>query len=1583
MLLKDKRFKYAVLVVVLLIGSYYLYNLMASADEYNNKLAIGYVSMDKIDTGTESWSNDGLDYNSEVGYKKITGYTAGNDSNADNRLVRSFDTITYHFSVSLQGKNNYADAYNRTVTVDVELPDEIKDYVACERNVKAGQKNCKKEIKNVNVDTAGRGGTTSGSITLYVLGAPNGTLISPKFTIQESTNTDSDYKVVLGNANLSYQTDELNGNENYNYGYNYSYEDEELQKGSNFSNYMPTVVSSQTTATSLNVHVRGQNEGYGPSVEGQKATYKDMVGRYLTYEIISYIGTGDVKGLKMPKGDISFDINLSQNGTIQTVGFENNWLRSYENASVGAIEPVVLAIPYGSSIPYNGNISLTNVDDSNYKVTIKDYGITFDSATNNAIGKELTGIKVINSYALTIFSPRKNATGDSENDGKNDITATMTLSNFSAKDTENMNMFNSNSSKTATAINKYYEVIDYTLKGEFYNSSDSKLSNHNGENGYGSVSKGETVKYKTTFNYKKTGSSQGLKEVIKVNTNAFRVVPVGDKDVNIKVETSSGKKLSADDFEVKFVTGNYTKENYSATNYDASILDSRLGSEDAGAIQTKCSVVNSKLSDPNNTEYNIDNYINLYGGPCIKANDGVETVYDRIYDAKEDEKEIPITKVIIQTKKGVILPDDAVVTVDIGIRVRNVSDLTQTYQITSMAMSSDYDKELTYYAPRVNMSDDAYSVASAYNYSRTIYNGSNVVSNDVAAVWGDSLRIVNFTSREIVTVTNKNKDGSLKNKFKSSDSEVINYNVKTVISDENMAVGADDVWYINHLIVRVTVPKWLEYIPDASLGKPTVEQDGENTVLTYTLPYTKPNQKIPEINFKAMVKPNAPSVGVEQTVESVVEAININGERDDSYFSDLRGSYTIYVSGVNNIILKQSYGDDKSVVEKDEEFVYSLYGYNNSPATVTDYSILDILPYDGDKNGSSFKGNYKVKVEVPSSLGNAKVLCSKQNPKEIIEEVDTKSNKFEECDITKDYVEATAIKVINITAVKDAYFDPIKVHIQPNGNKYSDKYFNEFFGANETYDQMKSNLLKVRVVSRSISGRVFIDQNENGIEDANDKYKENVSLTLYKLDSDNNLSEAGNAVTDKEGKYKFKDLESGRYKVRSAYDNKLYDLTLRYATEDFEHDSDAYKVEEGEKQTIVEITNRRIDQDFESEGILLTPYVEKAEDMNIGLINRKEFGFDLNKYITKIDLNTTAGLNTYNYENQSRVVLSVKNSLKATARVYYGINIENNSTKAGYIRLVDENIPEGMTFDPSDPYNSQWFSSDGSVRSIALQNDLINPGESRYLKIALDMPRQEQAKTFLNTVTLLEIEPYIPETLGDDTNADPNSFELGEEVNYAGVNWHVVNATPTDENGNQVLTLLANSIGEKAHTANKGDIYKWSTSLINNYINNEWLASNTINKAILQDANVCDDASGLQLSPDQANSYGGTLATYNFGGTLTTGLCQSGMYGTYKIRLLTEKEYIYAKNQTGDATWLNGNGSFWLMDSVWISQSHDSYGKIKENTNVKNLVKYVEGSTVKNGITSTDSNANWVYSNTNKQVRPVITISNKNIINQN
>lgn len=835
---------------------------------------------------------------------------------------------------------------------------------------------------------------------------------------------------------------------------------------------------------------------------------------------------------------------------------------------------------------------------------------------------------------------------------------------------------------------------------------------------------------------------------------------------------------------------------------------------------------------------------------------------------------------------------------------------------------------------------------------KTVYSGSNV-SEISDNLWGDSLKIVNFSSFSNISVTNKNTDGSVKTNYDVVDDETLNYVVKTNIVDNNEKVGADDTWYINYLKVKVEIPNdKLEYIEDRKLGVPEISTDGTITTLIYTLPYTKPNQKIKDINFKANFKPNITGSGIPVTVKSTVEAININGEKDLSYFDTLSSSFTIYATGINNVILKQRVGDEGSVVEKDSVFSYILTGYNNTENNINDYTIVDVLPSNNDKNKSVINGKYKVKVELPNSLSSAKVTCSTDEPSKLINEVNNSTNVFKSCNITNDYVDASAIKITGIKVNKNEYIPDIKVYIKPENNSYSDKYVNSFVGGSSKLSEVKSNKTEVRVVSRNISGHVFVDMDEDGIKEENDKHLKDIPVSLYKIDNDN-LKKISDITTDENGYYKFKDLDIGKYLIRANYDSAKYDLTLRYATEDYNNDSDAYKISEGE----VEISKIRT---LNVEGSLNDLYVSKnletVENMDIGLINRTNFGFDMSKYITKIDLTSNNVLNTLNYDNETSVVLSVKNSLKATARVYYGITITNNSSKAGYAKLVQEDIPNGLIFDQSDPYNSDWFEINGSVQSVKYANDLIQPGESRYLKIVLDMPKQEQANTFVNTVTMLEIQAYEPIRLSDDKLAESNTYELGEAVSYAGVNWHVINV---ENNGDeQLVTLFADNFtisGTKEHLSSSSDAYKWSSSLINKYINNEWIKSNSLDPSVLKDQVICDDASGMPVA-----SYGGTLQS--------EGTCQSQTYVTSKIRLLTQKEFetIYNSNLT-DKSFLSG--SYWLTNSSWINQEHNSYGQVTDSTNYKNKAKYV------NNLNINDSDSNKEYG-----VRPVITISNKNII---
>lgn len=1533
---KQKKYLFYSIIAVLLLMSITIFRYTIKANSDDNKVKIKSAKITNIKTGTKFDSSDGIveDFDGNM-----TSYTAGADSSEENRLVKSFDSITYDINFTIEGKNEQTISSVRTVDITVSLSEEEAKYVSFSSNSVTNES--QKIYKFDNIST--QSDSNKASITLYVLGAPNGTTISPKFTIKEST--DSETGVILGK------------NDSGNLEYEYRDSRYTNTNRSTVTNYMPTIVSSEKGDLSLAIY---------QAPDGQKATYEGQTGRYFTEVVELY--TTDATG-KYFDDSVSYNLSVTYSGA-GNVTMDPSWIRLYNTAKVGDIDSVSVDTAYSNEsggTANNETRSPGQVSFSNVTMTISGFNVLDSYPGVTASQKTISGKNVVGTYAISVFSPR------TTDDSKNIISVTIDLGG-----------------NAKTFYNYYYESGDYNYNSGFYDESGEErltkrvdLGAATNDTLSSSTSKGSSIVYRTDFKYKQTLLSKGIKEIIKVDPIAFRVIPFdAKKDIKISVSCGEGDcNVSDKDFELKFVSGNFDYSTGDTANYSITEVDPRLVSENVQTTNYQCNTLRNNLQ-----YYSSDQIMNLYGGPCITGNN--EAIFDTIYDARnEDNTEIPITKVIVQTKEGVSLPNDVTVTVYTKLRVRNVTDITRSYQVASVAMTSDYDEALEYYAPVI--ADSIYTennILNPNNYTRSTFAG-NVVTNS-GQKYADSIRIVNFTARQAITVTNELSDGQTKTSFKVDENETITYRISSFIEDKNELVGADDVWYIKNVRVNVFLPKaYLQYIEDTSLGTPEVdtESSADAIILTYNLPWTKPNMKIPDIYFNAKLNPTMSGTSVPITVYSTFNPININGEYDMSVVDARKANYTIYGTSSSSVLVSQS-SEGKTIVDKDSEFTYILHAYNNSGKEVTDYVIEDILPYNKDERKSSINGSYQVKVTLPASQPEAKLYCSTKDPKNIKKEVTNKEDEFEEC-TADEFVNATAIRVTGINLTINQDMDPIRVTLKPTKNKFGNKYTNSFFGGNREYKEKDSNNITYKVISRTISGVVFYDVNQDGVRSDDEKLASGIAVTLYKIENGKLIKvNKGETTTDKDGAYKFENLEAGLYKIRMQYDSGKYDLTLRYGTENRAIDSDAYKIKEGLAEISSKHTPKQID------GIDLTIFDNnKIENMDMGLIPRTVFGFEMKKYITQVDLNYNGTLSTNKYNNQSEVSLTVRNTKSVALRAYYGIAIKNNSFKAGYVKLVQEDIPAGMSFDSSDPYNAQWFAINGVLQSSALQDKVVEPGETVYLQIALDLPNREEAGTFINNVSVLEIEKFEKDLAEESQYLPGVGYKVSDEVTYAGVNWNVVKVDGisleqakadlaeqgiTEEsenyderlqkymNNNQELTLLAASgtiSSTKSHTSS---LYKWSESAINKYINGDWLSTNSLNPSTLKDIVICDDSSSLE-----GTSYGGTIS----------GSCTSNVFVTNKIRLLTKAEYDEVLTtldnlHISNRGWLYGNRNFWLMDAVDSTINHNYYG-VQTNTAANNNVKYVVSSN-----SNTNNEVSATSGATNMEVRPVITISSKKII---
>ena len=1484
-----KNLLFVVAFILLLCSMiFFVYTIKANSDD--NKIGISYAELTGIKTGTESFSNDGLDYSDTSNYHAISGYIAGKDSNDSNAIVRSFDKITYNFDLGIKNKEEMnitsgLTAYtNKTINIKVTIPEDIAKYVSFEEKGNAGFSTYTYQINNVNEIN---GSKTSASISLYVLGAPNGTIIDPKFEIEESTNEDSNYIVTLGN----------NGTK-HNYKYD-TLEQNNYSTAANFYNYMPTVVSSIESSNLGIVLVSGDT---------QKGVLDSKEGRYMNF-VLGFYANPNKKGESMPSGPVVLNGSFNQSGAEKPI-LKPEFVRLYGESKVGNIEPVRLNLPYSGSTVVNsstytrkpGSIIASNINNNSFVLTISNYGMSYSYPSTNSDGSA-TDKSYIGTYAITLFSPRVSS------DGNNDITVNLSVNGSNVDLVSGVTTIEGTS---ASSINTEYVSEDYNFTSDLYEmDGTTKITG-------ASKSKGSEILYITTFNYSSSNSDDGLKEVIKIDPNAYRFMPYGDNDIDIKLYCGKNEcsNVSKDDFEIKYVAGDFNKANYIATNY--SDLDQRIKNENRNAIQTGCTTIKNNLSS-----YNTNQIMNLYGGPCIKENN--ETTFNKLSDAVDGENEIILTKMIVQTKDGIKLPSNVKVVIKTKLRIRNVNDITKEYQVNALATSSDYNEYITYYSPRVVNTDNVNDVVTNPNNN------------------GDSLKIVDTELKTTLSVVNKNKDGKMKTNFNVIDNETIHFKVATNLKDMAFNIDKDDTWFIQELFVTVNIPNTLTYIPnDYAVNPVEVITNGNGTTLVYKVPCSKPNQSIQDILFDAVLSSNLSGNANEIVITSNANVKNINNE----IASSSNNTLTIYGSGINNMVLSLA-NDSATSIEKDSEYSYIINAYNNTNSDISDYTILNVLPFTGDDRGSSFTGKYSIHL-TGDNLGTAKVYCSFDNPLTINEEISDTANEYVECmDLFNEgvYKEVKALKITNISVPAQSSMSPIKVSVRTEGNNFANTYFNRVVGGSTTFMPIKSNTIKFEVISRKITGKVFIDIDEDGVQNGNDTYFKDIPVTLYRINDDNTIELVSEKTTSENGNYVFDNLDKGFYKLRFNYDSELYDLSLRYAIEDTNIDSDAYKIAEG----LAEITNKH--DPYSHDGIDLYSNTE-VSNLDLGLINRKPFGMIVKKYITKIDLNYNGITDTKTYNNESKVLLSVRNSLKATLKVYYGFEIINNSQVAGYVENILEDVPAGLIFDSSDPYNAGWVLVGDKLQNTSFQNRVLRPGESIFAQIALNMPSREEAGTFLNTVSLDIKEEEKTPISKDAIINNENIYTIGEEVEYAGLNFHVINATPAGDN--QMLTLLLDDSSANTDGGfNDSNVYKFSSLNIN--------TNSRINsvKSMFEDNIICDDSSSLVNG-----SHGGALKDHE--------PCTSGQYVTSKIRLLTEEEFngILTMNLS-DVSWLYGNRNYYLQTAVNIPVEYDQYGNV--TTNYSNYVRYVDVNNSTVGMTS--------VSPVNKTFRYVITLNSKYILN--
>lgn len=236
----------------------------------------------------------------------------------------------------------------------------------------------------------------------------------------------------------------------------------------------------------------------------------------------------------------------------------------------------------------------------------------------------------------------------------------------------------------------------------------------------------------------------------------------------------------------------------------------------------------------------------------------------------------------------------------------------------------------------------------------------------------------------------------------------------------------------------------------------------------------------------------------------------------------------------------------------------------------------------------------------------------------------------------------------------------------------------------------------------TISGLVWIDKDDDGIKDENEGIS-NITVKLVDLNNQNSFlkDENGKEIevkTSSNGEYKISEIPEGSYSVIFKYDTNTYELKEGTSVKDY------ILIENQEK---VAITNN-------------IELKENINDLNLQLRELKKFNFKLDKYITTVVVQTSKETRTTRYNDQklAKEEIASKYLVGSTVLVEYTMKVTNIGELPGYVTELVDYLPEDMKF--NSEMNTQWYTQmDGKLYNSSLASEVINPGESKEVKLVL------------------------------------------------------------------------------------------------------------------------------------------------------------------------------------------------------------------------------------------------------------------------
>lgn len=292
----------------------------------------------------------------------------------------------------------------------------------------------------------------------------------------------------------------------------------------------------------------------------------------------------------------------------------------------------------------------------------------------------------------------------------------------------------------------------------------------------------------------------------------------------------------------------------------------------------------------------------------------------------------------------------------------------------------------------------------------------------------------------------------------------------------------------------------------------------------------------------------------------------------------------------------------------------------------------------------------------------------------------------------------------------------------------------------ENHDNIEEN-------KNLITGTVWLDENENGKRDTGEKTVDGVNVKLLNTNNGNIIE-----TNNQDGVYAFTEVDNGKYIIIFEYDKNKYNLTTYQANDvslNLNSDVENNKITINNKEQILATTD------------IITINNNNALDIDLGLINKKVFDLELTKTISKITVSNSEGKKITEYKDAdlAKIEIASKYLKGSTVVIEYKIKVTNNGDIAGFAKKIVDYKPNDLEFNSS--INSNWYQSGDYIYSNSLENEIINPGETKEIKLILTK-KMTQSNTGLSN-NIAEIQNAYNSSNIKDVDSIVNNKQFGED----------------------------------------------------------------------------------------------------------------------------------------------------------------------------------------------------------------------------